>query len=166
MTAQCKGSNFGKVYVHGKGSAFFFLVQVLASREYSGSLSSTHTFTPKIYARQQPYRRLLGHLSSVYCVLFDRTGKYIFTGADDLLVKIWSALDGRLLAALRGHSAEITDMAVNHENTLIAAGSCDKTIRVWCLRTTATIAVLCGHTGMVTSLQVRIFLSFFLHDIK
>ncbi|GFU01926.1 bromodomain and WD repeat-containing protein 1 [Trichonephila clavipes] len=129
------------------------IVQVLASREYSGSLSSTHTFTPKIYARQQPYRRLLGHLSSVYCVLFDRTGKYIFTGADDLLVKIWSALDGRLLAALRGHSAEITDMAVNHENTLIAAGSCDKTIRVWCLRTTATIAVLCGHTGMVTSLQ-------------
>ncbi|GFT51026.1 PH-interacting protein, partial [Nephila pilipes] len=129
------------------------IVQALASREYSGRLSCSHMFTPKVYARQQPYRRLLGHLSSVYCVLFDRTGKYIFTGADDLLVKIWSAGDGRLLAALRGHSAEITDMAVNQENTLVAAGSCDKTIRVWCIRTTATIAVLCGHTGMVTSLQ-------------
>ncbi|KAG8189872.1 hypothetical protein JTE90_023378 [Oedothorax gibbosus] len=129
------------------------IAQVLISRETSGVLTTRHTFTPKVYARQQLYRRILGHLSSVYCVLFDRTGKYIFTGADDLLVKIWSALDGRLLSALRGHSAEITDMAVNHENTLLAAGSCDKTIRVWCLRTTAPVAVLSGHTGMVTSLQ-------------
>lgn len=63
-------------------------------------------------------------------------------------------MDGRLLASLRGHSAEITDMAVNYENTLLAAGSCDKTIRVWCLHTTAPVAVLNGHTGMVTSLQV------------
>ncbi|CAL1275181.1 unnamed protein product [Larinioides sclopetarius] len=129
------------------------IAQVLISRESSGPVSQTHTFTSKLYARPQVYRRLLGHLSSVYCVLFDRTGKYIFTGADDSLVKIWSAVDGRLLAALRGHSAEITDMAVNHENTLLAAGSCDKTIRVWCLRTTVPVAVLCGHTGMVTSLQ-------------
>nr|XP_042900539.1 bromodomain and WD repeat-containing protein 3 [Parasteatoda tepidariorum] len=129
------------------------IAQVLMSRELSGSLSCAHTFTPKVYARQQNYRRLLGHLSSVYCVLFDRTGKYIFTGADDLLVKIWCATDGRLLATLRGHSAEITDMAVNYENTLLAAGSCDKTIRVWCLRTTAPVAVLNAHTGMVTSLQ-------------
>ncbi|XP_035213977.1 PH-interacting protein-like isoform X2 [Stegodyphus dumicola] len=129
------------------------ITQVLVSRELSGAISIRHAFSPKIHARPQLYRRLLGHLSSVYCVLFDRTGKYIFTGADDLLVKIWSAVDGRLLAALRGHSAEITDMAVNYENTLLAAGSCDKTIRVWCLRTTAPVAVLHGHTGMVTSLQ-------------
>ena len=47
-------------------------------------------------------------------------------GADDNLVKIWSSSDGRLLATLRGHSAEISDIAVNCENTLLAAGSCDK----------------------------------------
>lgn len=75
-------------------------------------------------------------------------------GADDLLVKIWSATDGRLLETLRGHSAEITDMAVNYENTLLAAGSCDKIIRVWCLRAAAPIAVLTGHSAMITSLKV------------
>lgn len=78
----------------------------------------------------------------------------MFQGADDHLVKIWSTADGRLLATLRGHSAEITDMAVNYENTLIAAGSCDKIIRVWCLRSKAPVAILQGHTGMITSLQV------------
>lgn len=70
-------------------------------------------------------------------------------------MKIWSSFDGRLHSTLRGHSAEITDLAVNYENTLIAAGSCDKTIRVWCLRTCAPVAVLQGHSGSITSLQVK-----------
>jgi WD40 repeat protein len=61
-------------------------------------------------------------------------------GADDLLVKIWSALTGRLLATLRGASAEIADLAVSYDNTLLAAGSCDKIVRVWCLRTTAPVS--------------------------
>ena len=52
----------------------------------------------------------------------------IIQGADDSLVKIWSTEDGRLLATLRGHQAEISDIAINYENNLVAAGSCDK---VW-----------------------------------
>ncbi|KAM9627861.1 bromodomain and WD repeat-containing protein 1 isoform 2-T3 [Morphnus guianensis] len=106
-----------------------------------------------MYQHIKMHRRILGHLSSVYCVAFDRTGHRIFTGSDDCLVKIWSTHNGRLFATLRGHSAEISDMAVNYENTMIAAGSCDKMIRVWCLRTCAPVAVLHGHTGSITSLQ-------------
>lgn len=86
---------------------------------------------------------------NVYFIIFLRQG------SDDCLVKIWSSFDGRLHSTLRGHSAEITDLAVNYENTLIAAGSCDKTIRVWCLRTCAPVAVLQGHSGSITSLQVK-----------
>lgn len=75
-------------------------------------------------------------------------------GADDHLVKIWSAVTGRLLVTLRGSSAEITDLAVSYENTVIAAGSCDKLIRLWCLKTATPLAVLHGHSGAITSLQV------------
>lgn len=71
-------------------------------------------------------------------------------------MKIWATDDGRLLATLRGHSAEICDMAVNHENTLLASASCDKTIRVWCLRTCAPITVLQAHGASITSIQVRL----------
>ncbi|XP_016299901.1 PH-interacting protein-like, partial [Sinocyclocheilus anshuiensis] len=74
-------------------------------------------------------------------------------GSDDCLVKIWATDNGRLLATLRGHAAEISDMAVNYENTLLAAGSCDKMIRVWCLQTCAPLAVLEGHSASITSLQ-------------
>jgi len=58
---------------------------------------------------------------------------------------------------MRGHGAEITDMAINYENTLLASGSCDRTIRVWCLKTKSPTAILQGHTGMITSLQVSSF---------
>lgn len=126
---------------------------VLQGRALSGLPNCSQQLSTKFFSKAQLFRRLLGHLSSVYCVLFDRSGHYIFTGADDLLVKIWSASDGRLLGTLRGHSAEITDLAVSPDNGLLAAGSCDKVIRVWCLQTLAPVAVLLGHTAMVTSLR-------------
>ncbi|XP_073258237.1 PH-interacting protein-like [Porites lutea] len=127
--------------------------QVLCSREISGTSSIRNVAQPNLYTKLSMHRRILGHLSAVYCVLFDRSGECIITGADDSLVKIWSSEDGRLLATLRGHQAEISDIAVNYENNLIAAGSCDKVIRVWSLKSTQPIAVLQGHTGMITSLQ-------------
>lgn len=129
------------------------LVQVLFGRETSGPIVRRLAIPPTFYEKQSLLRRTLGHLSAVYCVLFDRTGKHIITGADDLLVKLWSAIDGRLLATFRGASAEITDIAINIDNTLLAAGSLDRILRVWDLQTTSPIAVLTSHTGMITSVN-------------
>uniref|UniRef100_A0A8C9ZUQ4 Bromodomain and WD repeat domain containing 1 n=1 Tax=Sander lucioperca TaxID=283035 RepID=A0A8C9ZUQ4_SANLU len=133
------------------------LVKVHRGRELTGVQRFSSINPVSNYERMRLHRRILGHLSAVYCIAFDRTGLRIFTGSDDCLVKIWSSFDGRLHSTLRGHSAEITDLAVNYENTLIAAGSCDKTIRVWCLRTCAPVAVLQGHSGSITSLQFSPF---------
>jgi WD40 repeat protein len=77
-----------------------------------------------------------------------------FQGADDALVKIWHAYSGRLMATLRGHAAEVSDMAVNFENTLLATGSNDKMVRIWNLQTKAPVTVLHGHTGNINTLQV------------
>uniref|UniRef100_A0A8C3WFS2 Bromodomain and WD repeat domain containing 1 n=1 Tax=Catagonus wagneri TaxID=51154 RepID=A0A8C3WFS2_9CETA len=129
------------------------LVEIHRGKQLTGCSTFSTAFPGTMYQHIKMHRRILGHLSAVYCVAFDRTGHRIFTGSDDCLVKIWSTHNGRLLSTLRGHSAEISDMAVNYENTMIAAGSCDKIIRVWCLRTCAPVAVLQGHTGSITSLQ-------------
>ncbi|KAM4663406.1 bromodomain and WD repeat-containing protein 3 [Discoglossus pictus] len=129
------------------------VVNITFARKLTGCARFHHIFPTSTYQQIKMHKRILGHLSSVYCVAFDRTGRRIFTGSDDCLVKIWATDDGRLLSTLRGHSAEISDIAVNYENTLIAAGSCDKVVRVWCLRTCAPIAVLQGHTASITSIQ-------------
>ncbi|XP_028656036.2 bromodomain and WD repeat-containing protein 3 isoform X1 [Erpetoichthys calabaricus] len=155
---QRKGSEFAVlcngrplVMQHFKNSPN--IVEVYHARRLTGIQCFSFIYPVSNYQHIKMHKRILGHLSAVYCIAFDRTGQRIFTGADDCLVKIWSSFDGRLLSTLRGHSAEISDLAVNFENTLIAAGSCDKVIRVWCLRTCAPVAVLQGHTGSITSLQ-------------
>ncbi|XP_061395070.1 bromodomain and WD repeat-containing protein 3 [Musca vetustissima] len=127
--------------------------KVLIGREYGGPVRRKLLVPTSLFSKTKLLRRTVGHLSSVYCVLFDRTGHYIITGADDLLIKIWSAMDGRLLATLRGASAEITDIAINLDNTMLAAGSLDRILRVWDLQTTSPIAVLSAHTGMITSVN-------------
>ncbi|KAG9493719.1 hypothetical protein GDO78_001541 [Eleutherodactylus coqui] len=129
------------------------LASTLFARKLNGKYKFQSLVPTAVYQHMKMHKRILGHLSSVYCVTFDRTGRRIFTGSDDCLVKIWATDDGRLLATLRGHAAEISDMAVNYENTMIAAGSCDKMIRIWCLRTCAPLAILQGHSASITSLQ-------------
>ncbi|XP_069068681.1 bromodomain and WD repeat-containing protein 3 isoform X2 [Pleurodeles waltl] len=129
------------------------VVNVASARQLTGYGRFSHLFPTSAYQHIKMHKRILGHLSAVYCVAFDRSGRRIFTGSDDCLVKIWATDDGRLLCTLRGHSAEISDMAVNYENTMFAAGSCDKIVRVWCLRTCAPLAVLQGHSASITSIQ-------------
>ena len=58
-------------------------------------------------------------------------------GADDDLLKVWSSGSGQLLATLRGHSAEVTDISLSFDNTMIASGSLDKSVRVWCAQSSA-----------------------------
>ncbi|XP_076257590.1 bromodomain and WD repeat-containing protein [Rhynchophorus ferrugineus] len=131
----------------------FNIVNAIRGRETAGPFSRHRAVRPKLYSEIQNQRITLGHLSAVYCLLFDHSGRYIITGADDLLIKLWSTYTGRLIATFRGASAEITDIAVDPENSFLAAGSIDRVLRVWNLQSGAPIAVLTGHTGMITSVN-------------
>lgn len=119
----------------------------------SNKCKNNEIIQPETFKSSNIHKRILGHLSAVYCICFDRTGKYILTGADDGLIKIWNAFECRLIATLRGHEKEISDIDVNFENTLVVSGSCDKTIRIWNLKTIESISVLHAHTSMVTSVE-------------
>ena len=125
----------------------------MQARKLRGPACIRRSVPTEIYSRITLHRKLMGHLSSVYCVCFDQTGNYIFTGADDHLIKIWSAKDGRLLKTLRGHEGEITDMSVNYENRLLASGGMDRVIRIWDLKTSKLLDCLNAHNAMVTSVK-------------
>ncbi|KPJ08970.1 Bromodomain and WD repeat-containing protein 1 [Papilio machaon] len=125
-------------------------VRRLVRRELGGC---GRVFPARLLSGLQLQRRTLGHLSAVYCLVFDCTGRYVVTGADDLLVKVWCALDGRLLSTLRGAGAEITDVCVSPDGALLAAGSVERLVRVWCLATGAPRAVLHAHAGTITSVH-------------
>ncbi|XP_009384423.2 uncharacterized protein LOC103971976 isoform X2 [Musa acuminata AAA Group] len=139
-------------------------VHGLALREIGGGFTKHHR-APSIraacYAIAKPstlvqkmeiIKKLRGHQNAVYCATFDRLGRYVITGSDDRLVKIWSTETAFCLASCRGHEGDITDLAVSSNNAVVASSANDSIIRVWHLPDGHPISVLKGHTGAVTAL--------------
>ena len=84
-----------------------------------------------------------GHfLTPAYCAIFDRSGRYALTGADDTLVKVWDADRGSLVMTLRGHKGYITFIAVSPDNALVASSCTEGEIRLWRLRDGECVALL------------------------
>ena len=102
----------------------------------------------------------------IYCLKFDKTGKYFITGSDDQLVKLFHLGAGPkngerpagkrfsyganmrgavLCCTLRGHAGVVTDIDVSSDNALLATASADGDVRVWGLRDGCPVAILRGH---------------------
>ncbi|KAG6491860.1 hypothetical protein ZIOFF_046799 [Zingiber officinale] len=139
-------------------------VHGLSLREIGGGFTKHHR-APSIraacYAIAKPstlvqkmeiIKKLRGHQNAVYCATFDRSGRYVITGSDDRLVKIWSMETAFCLASCRGHEGDITDLAVSSNNAVVASSANDFIIRVWHLPDGHPISVLKGHTAAVTAI--------------
>ncbi|XP_072996634.1 uncharacterized protein [Typha latifolia] len=139
-------------------------VRGLSLREIGGGFTKHHR-APSVRAacyaiakpstlvqKMQIIKKLRGHQNAVYCATFDRSGRYVITGSDDRLVKIWSMETAFCLASCRGHEGDITDLAVSSNNALVASSSNDFIIRVWRLPDGLPISVLRGHTSVVTAI--------------
>eukprot|EP01033_Poteriospumella_lacustris_P000228 gene229-151_t len=66
-----------------------------------------------------------------YCSVFDQTGNFLLTGADDYLIKIWDVKKGLLVRSCKGHLSYISLIAVSPDNSLFASCCTFGTIRVW-----------------------------------
>ncbi|KAK1435898.1 hypothetical protein QVD17_01671 [Tagetes erecta] len=139
-------------------------VRGLGLREIGGGFSRHHR-APSIQAassaiikpstmfqKMENLKKHRGHRNAVYCATFDRLGRYVITGSDDRLVKIWSMETAYCLASCRGHEGDITDLAVSFNNAFVASASNDCIIRVWRIADGLPVSVLRGHTGAVTAI--------------
>ncbi|VTJ86469.1 Hypothetical predicted protein, partial [Marmota monax] len=52
---------------------------ITSARQLTGCSRFSHIFPSSAYQHIKMHKRILGHLSSVYCVAFDRSGRRIFT---------------------------------------------------------------------------------------
>jgi WD40 repeat protein len=100
------------------------------------------------YAKFCQVKSLLGTTGGQpsYCCAFDCAGRFVLTGSDDQLVKLWSADRARLLITIRSHKNVITDLAVHPGNAMLATASDDRTVRLWSLQSGRPLATLLGFT--------------------
>lgn len=128
-----------------------------------GVRGSTGSFWKSLYLRQKQiennwktvYRTpkyLKGHDDHVITCL-EFSGSKIVSGSDDNTLKVWSALTGRCLRTLYGHTGGVWSSQMS--GCLIISGSTDRTLRVWNAETGVCKHTLSGHTSTVRCMHLH-----------
>lgn len=105
--------------------------------------------------RSRPIREpkvLKGHDDHVItCLQF--CGNRIVSGSDDNTLKVWSAVTGKCLRTLIGHTGGVwsSQMSTN----IIISGSTDRTLKVWNADNGECIHTLTGHTSTVRCMHLH-----------
>lgn len=105
--------------------------------------------------RSRPIREpktLRGHDDHVItCLQF--CGNRIVSGSDDNTLSVWSAITGKCLRTLRGHTGGVwsSQMSAN----IIISGSTDRTLKVWNADNGSCIHTLSGHTSTVRCMHLH-----------
>ncbi len=113
-------------------------------------------------AGPKPLKVLAGHAGPVHSVAFSPDGKLLASGDVAQMVKLWKAVDGKEVAALRGQRpytpyptpipssrAGINSLAFAKDGETLATAGSDGTIKLWDVPTAAELITLRGHAGPV-----------------
>ncbi|KAG0222484.1 chromatin associated protein [Mortierella sp. GBAus27b] len=73
---------------------------------------------------------------------FSPDGKYLVTGADDKLIRIWDIGQKKIHKVLKGHEKDIYTLDISKDGKTIVSGSGDQTTRVWDMESGRCIHVL------------------------
>lgn len=105
--------------------------------------------------RSRPIRTpkvLKGHDDHVItCLQF--CGNRIVSGSDDNTLKVWSAVSGRCLRTLVGHTGGVWSSQMS--GNIIISGSTDRTLKVWNAENGELLHTLYGHTSTVRCMHLH-----------
>ncbi|XP_055621722.1 F-box/WD repeat-containing protein 7 [Toxorhynchites rutilus septentrionalis] len=105
--------------------------------------------------RSRPIRTakvLKGHDDHVItCLQF--CGNRIVSGSDDNTLKVWSAITGKCLRTLVGHTGGVWSSQMS--GSTIISGSTDRTLKVWNADTGQLLHTLYGHTSTVRCMHLH-----------
>ena len=74
---------------------------------------------------------LQGHTGTVRAVAMSGDGRFLASGGEDGLVRLWQVSDGHLRATWRGHVGIIHGVALSGDGQLVASAGEDGTVRLW-----------------------------------
>ncbi|ENN81410.1 hypothetical protein D910_00642 [Dendroctonus ponderosae] len=105
--------------------------------------------------RHSPIRTpkmLKGHDDHVItCLQF--SGNKIVSGSDDNTLKVWSAISGKLMRTLSGHTGGVWSSQMS--GNIVISGSTDRTLKVWDAESGICQHTLFGHTSTVRCMHLH-----------
>ena len=87
-------------------------------------------------------------------VCFSPDGKFLATGAEDKLIRIWDIEQKKIVMVLKGHEQDIYSLDYFPSGDKLVSGSGDRTVRIWDLKTgqcTLTLSIEDGVTTVAVS---------------
>lgn len=100
----------------------------------------------------RPSKILKGHDDHVItCLQF--CGSRIVSGSDDGTLKVWSAISGKCLRTLVGHTGGVWSSQLS--GNIIVSGSTDRTLKVWNADTGYCMHTLYGHSSTVRCMDMH-----------
>jgi WD40 repeat protein len=122
------------------GMYTFCLISFFVASAQSGKAPPQDQFT-----QVQSWK---GHTKAIHSVVFSKDAKFLATGGDDSVVKVWR-LDGDLKnpLVLRGHEGKIQYLAFSPDGNVLASASSDHTIKIWSGTTKKVHTTLKGVSG-------------------
>ncbi|GAV54243.1 hypothetical protein ZYGR_0AK07450 [Zygosaccharomyces rouxii] len=107
----------------------------------ANSFANTRTASSDLYIRS---------------VCFSPDGKFLATGAEDRLIRIWDIAQKKIVMVLQGHEQDIYSLDYFPSGDKLVSGSGDRTVRIWDLRTgqcSLTLSIEDGVTTVAVSLN-------------
>lgn len=83
-------------------------------------------------------------------VCFSPDGKYLATGAEDKIIRVWEIGTAKIIHQFTGHEQDIYSLDFARNGRLIASGSGDRTVRLWDLDTNRQVLQLLIDDGVTT----------------
>lgn len=84
-----------------------------------------HLFSPEAAVEE------LMSVRGITRIAFTPDGQRVVTAHPNGTLRLWKVTDGKLLATLSGHTAEVSAIAVAPRDGIIASGGMDRSIRLW-----------------------------------
>jgi len=97
-------------------------------------------------------KTLGGDAGDIQGIALSPDGRFIVSGDDERLIKIWDTATGSEVKTLRGHSDDLRAVAFSPDGKRIASGADDGVIKIWDAASGAEVKTLRGHRGSVTSI--------------
>lgn len=83
-------------------------------------------------------------------VCFSPDGKYLATGAEDRLIRIWDIENKKIVMVLQGHDQDVYSLDYFPSGDKLVSGSGDRTVRIWDLKTGQCSLILSIEDGVTT----------------
>ncbi len=97
---------------------------------------------------------VLNHNNTVRSIAISPNGKYIISGCNDKIIRIWESKTGNLIRELKGHENWVLTVLISPDGKYIISGSADKTIKIWDFKTGMLINTLKGHNLHIFSIAL------------